>query len=264
MERSDRAVGGHNGWLDVYGLMSLSKVRFYSPWMKEATAGLVPFEDLGLDAERMRRWRPLNRELCLSGRCHLPGLLLNAKGDRVAMANSVETRYPFLDVDVFTFLSRVHPKWKLGAFLREKLLLRKVAERWLPREVAWRRKGMFRAPFDSFHLDQAPPFVNQLLGPESLRKTGYFDPEAVRRWRQAYRRLRPAVQQRTSVEMGLVAVTATQLWHQTFIDSSLADLPSYQAARVRVERERGEPAGERPAERMGGLIRHPPLATLQS
>jgi asparagine synthase (glutamine-hydrolysing) len=26
--------------------------------------------------------------------------------------------------------------------------------------------------------------------------------------------------------MGLVAVLATQLWHQTFIDDSLADLPS--------------------------------------
>ena len=262
MERSDQAVGGHNGWLDVYGLMSLSKVRFYGPWMKEATAGLVPFEDLGLDADRMRRWRPLNRELCLSGRCHLPGLLLNAKGDRVAMANSVETRYPFLDVDVFNFLAKVHPKWKLGPFLREKLLLRKVAERWLPREVAWRRKGMFRAPFDSFHLDQAPPFVDQLLSPESLRKTGYFDPESVQHWRGAYRALRPGSLQRTSVEMGLVAVTATQLWHQTFIDSSLADLPSYKVAsgEWRVANERRN--GEAPAN--GDAARHSPLATRHS
>ena len=29
------AVGGHNGWLDIYGLMSMSKGRFYSPWMRE-------------------------------------------------------------------------------------------------------------------------------------------------------------------------------------------------------------------------------------
>ncbi len=230
--------------------------------MKEATAGLVPFEDLGLDADRMRRWQPLNRELCLSGRCHLPGLLLNAKGDRVAMANSVETRYPFLDVDVFDFLAKVHPKWKLGPFLREKLLLRKVAERWLPREVAWRRKGMFRAPFDSFHLDQAPPFVDQLLSPESLRKTGYFDPESVQHWRRAYRALRPGSLQRTSVEMGLVAVTATQLWHQTFIDSSLADLPSYKVAsgEWRVANERRN--GEAPAN--GDAARHSPLATRHS
>ena len=52
MARAEEAVGGHNGWHDLYGLMSLSKERFYSPWMREATAGHVPFEDLGFDAAR--------------------------------------------------------------------------------------------------------------------------------------------------------------------------------------------------------------------
>jgi asparagine synthase (glutamine-hydrolysing) len=31
---------------------------------------------------------------------------------------------------------------------------------------------------------------------------------------------------RLSVEMGLVAVVATQLWHHLFIDGSLSDLPT--------------------------------------
>ena len=39
----------------------------------------------------------------------LPGLLLNAKGDRVAMNSSVETRYPFLDEEVFAFLAQLAP-----------------------------------------------------------------------------------------------------------------------------------------------------------
>jgi asparagine synthase (glutamine-hydrolysing) len=224
MARAEEAVGGHNGWHDIYGLMSLSKERFYSPWMREATAGHVPFEDLGLDAARMRRWHPLNRELCLGGRCHLPGLLLNAKGDRVAMNNSVETRYPFLDEAVVAFVSKLDPNWKLRGF-REKALLRRVAGRWLPKEIAWRRKGMFRAPLTSFHIEPAPAYVDQLLSPESLRRTGYFDPEAVIHWRKAYRNLRDGSLFRTSVELGLAAVTSTQLWHQTFIDSSLADVP---------------------------------------
>src|SRR5207237_10711428 len=103
---------------------------------------------------------------------------------------------------------------------------RLLAERWLPRSIAWRRKAMFRAPFDSFHADRAPPFVDQLLGEDALRKTGYFDPAAVRHWRQAFRTLRAGSAQRASVEMGLVGVIGTQLWHQTFIDGSMADLPS--------------------------------------
>jgi asparagine synthase (glutamine-hydrolysing) len=152
-------------------------------------------------------------------------LLLNAKGDRVAMHSSVETRYPFLDEEVFTFLARLHPRWKMRGF-QDKYILRLLAERWLPKQIAWRRKAMFTAPFDSFHAAHVPLFVEQLLSEESLRKTDFFEPSAVHHWRQAFRGMRQGSPQRASVEMGLVGVIASQLWYHTFIDGSLADLPS--------------------------------------
>jgi asparagine synthase (glutamine-hydrolysing) len=222
-------VGGHNGWLDIYGLMSMSKLRFFSSELREKLGDHLPYEDLGLDTQRLKRWHPLNRELYLSARVHLCGLLLNAKGDRVAMHSSVETRYPFLDEAVFDYLAKVPPKWKLRG-LRDKAILRRVAGRWLPKSIAWRRKAMFRAPFDSFHLDQAPPFVEQLLSEESLKRTGYFDVQAVRHWRTAFRQMRPRSSQRVSVEMGLVGVLATQLWHHTYVEPRLADLPGERPA----------------------------------
>jgi asparagine synthase (glutamine-hydrolysing) len=229
VERVLAAVGGHNGWLDAYGLMSMAKLRFFSADMMQAVADHVPFEDLGLNRDRLNRWHPLNRELALGARAHLAGLLLNAKGDRVAMHSSVETRYPFLDEEVFAFLARLNPRWKLGGVtgLRDKVLLRRLGLRWLPRSIALRRKAMFRAPFDGFHLETAPPFVDQLLSPEALRRTGYFDPAAVAYWRRAFRRMWLNRGQRVSIEMGLVGVLATQLWHHTYIDSTLADLPAW-------------------------------------
>jgi asparagine synthase (glutamine-hydrolysing) len=225
LRRTLTSVGGPNPWLDIYGLVSLSKLRFFSDRMLEELADHVPYDDLELNLDRARRWHPLNRGLYLGARVHLPGLLLNAKGDRVAMHSSVETRYPFLDEEVFAFLAKIDPRWKLKGF-GDKHILRVLAERWLPKEIAWRRKAMFRAPFDSFHLEQAPPFVEQLLSEESLRRTGYFRPEAVRHWRQAFRAMRPGSKQRISVEMGLVGVLATQLWHHLFIDAGLADVPA--------------------------------------
>jgi asparagine synthase (glutamine-hydrolysing) len=223
--RSQRAIGGDNAWLNIFGLMSLSKLRFFSPAMLRVAWEQTPYADLGLNLERMRRWHPFNRALCLGARVMLAGHLLASKGDRVAMNSSVETRYPFLDEDVCDFLAPLHPRWKLHG-LCEKYLLKRLAERWLPRDIAWRRKAMFRAPLDSFQLDKTPPFVEQLLSSESLRKTGYFVPQAVQHWRQFSRTLRPGSSQRVSVEMGLVGVVSTQLWHHTFIDGSLADLPS--------------------------------------
>src|SRR5207253_6617229 len=203
VRRNQEATAGHNAWLDIYGLMSMSKLRLFSPQMLELCLEDIPYEHLGLNLDRARRWHPLNRSLYIGARVMLPGLLLNAKGDRVAMNSSVETRYPFLDEEVFSFLAGLHPRWKMRG-LRDKYILRLLAERWLPPSIAWRGKAMFRAPFDSFSLNNSPPsplgtgrdpsplaasapgqraaegtpaFIDQLLSEESLRQTGYFDPQ---------------------------------------------------------------------------------------
>jgi asparagine synthase (glutamine-hydrolysing) len=224
VRRTLELVGGPNPWLDIYGLVSTSKLRFFGPALRELMLDNNPYADLELPAQRMTRWHPLNRGLYLAGRIHLPGLLLNAKGDRIAMHSSVEARYPFLDEDVVAFLAGVHPRWKLKGF-REKYLLRRLCERYLPKEVAWRRKAMFRAPFDSFHIEPAPMWVEQLLSPESVRKTGYFDVAAVQHWRAAFKTLKPGSTIRTSIEMGLSGVLSTQLWHHIYLGDNLADLP---------------------------------------
>ncbi len=43
---------------------------------------------------------------------------------------------------------------------------------------------MFRAPFANTFFERPPAFVDQLLSEESLRKTGYFDPQKVRLFRE--------------------------------------------------------------------------------
>jgi len=223
-QRFEKAAGGPNAWLNVYGLMTLSRLRFFSRDLLAAVDGRVPYLDLDIDADKMSRWHPLNRSIWFGARTLLPGLLLQAKGDRVAMHSSVETRYPFLDEDVFTFLAKLHPRWKLHG-LRDKHLLRLLAARWLPEEVVNRPKAMFRAPF-AFPSSGGPAYVDQLLSEESLKRAGYFDVAAVRHWREAVRRMRPGLLTRTVTEMGLAGVFSTQLWHHTFIDGRLADLPS--------------------------------------
>jgi asparagine synthase (glutamine-hydrolysing) len=225
-------LGGPNAWLNIYGLVSSSKLIFFGERLRGLMAEHSPYADLGLPSTRMRRWHPLNRGLYLGARVHLAGMLLHAKGDRVAMHSSVETRYPFLDLEVFDFLARLHPRWKLRGF-RDKYLLRLLAERLLPRETARRPKAMFRAPLDSFFVEPLPPWVGQLLSRESLARTGYFDANAVGRWVGAYRALRQGSKARLCVEMGLVGVVSTQLWHQTYIDGGLADLPTLAGARPR-------------------------------
>src|SRR5204863_9585493 len=146
----DVQIGGRNAWLNNYGLVATGKLLFFSRDMWNRIGDGLPYSDLRLNLERAERWHPLNRSFYLGARVMLPGLLLASKGDRVAMNSSVETRYPFLDEEVFAFLARLHPDWKMCG-LRDKLILRHLADRWVPHSIAWRRKAMFRTPLDGFH-----------------------------------------------------------------------------------------------------------------
>jgi asparagine synthase (glutamine-hydrolysing) len=221
--RIDAMIGGPHAQSIMYNLVATSRDRYYSAELKERLGSFVAYEDLALDLERMRRWHPLNRSLYLGCKVHLAGLLLNQKGDRVAMANSVEARYPFLDEDVITFASRIHPRWKLRGLMGDKYLLRQAAARILPDAVAQRKKAMFRAPLAETFLAKPPSFVRDLVSPDSLARTGYFNAAAVQRdcavLAQGEGKLG------TFASLGLGGVVATQLWHHLYLGGGLCELP---------------------------------------
>jgi asparagine synthase (glutamine-hydrolysing) len=220
--RSYRAVCGKNAWLLAYMLMAAAKYHFFSDEMLAALGDHLPFDDLGLIDARMRRWHPLNRSIYLGTRVHLAGLHLVARGDCAAARSGVETRYPFLDRELFDFLAPLAPEWKLRG-LTDKYLERHLAQRWVPQQILTGNKRLLHAPLDALQAAPPPTWMNQLLSTESLNETGYFDPAAVQHWRQATRTMRHGFR-RLFLEMGLVGVLSTQLWHHQFFDSSLADL----------------------------------------
>jgi len=226
-KNTQKLLGGPNGWLDLYGMMSLNKLRFFTPEFREQIAEWSPWDDLELSPD-MKRWHPFNRQMYLGARIMLPGHLLSSKGDRVAMNSSVETRYAFLDEDVIGYVSKLHPRWKLRGVMKDKFIERKVAQKWLPSEVAWRRKRMFRAPMDAWNPQAAPAAANswiaQVLSAESIAKAGYFRHDAVVAAQARIASMKPGLA-RTGLEMGVTAVTATQLWHHLYLGGGLCDLP---------------------------------------
>ena len=219
-----KSMGGHNGWFDLYGVMSVNKLRFFGGAARETILSRSAWDDMELSPD-MHRWHPFHRQMYFGARVMLPGHLLASKGDRIAMHSSVEGRYAFLDEDVLAYASKLHPRWKLRGAFKDKFVERKVAERWLPQEVAWRKKHMFRAPMDSWAGVGSSRWIDQILSPESLAKAGYFDPAAVGAAREKLSKPGRGVS-RTSLEMGLTAVTATQLWHHLYLDGNLCELPS--------------------------------------
>ena len=65
--------------------------------------------------------------------------------DKMSMAASVESRVPLLDYRIVEFANRLPDGHRQGKG-QTKLILKKVAERYLPREVIYRRKSGFGIP----------------------------------------------------------------------------------------------------------------------
>ena len=75
----------------------------------------------------------------------LGGYLLSSQGDRVSMANSVEGRYPYLDLEFVKYLSSIPREWKLkGNFFKK--ILRNSYKNLLPNKIVNSPKIAYQAP----------------------------------------------------------------------------------------------------------------------
>ena len=106
----------HPRWrngLSLWPLLADPEVAARDPreWVAEVEA-TVP---TGFD-----RWDPLSQAQYWEIRQFLAGYLLSSQGDRVSMANGVEGRYPFLDIDVFELSRRMPPRLKLRVPARKR------------------------------------------------------------------------------------------------------------------------------------------------
>ncbi|HET7026184.1 MAG TPA: asparagine synthase (glutamine-hydrolyzing) [Candidatus Limnocylindrales bacterium] len=100
---------------------------------------------------------------------YLPGDLL-VKVDRATMANSLEARAPFLDQELVSFAMRLPASLKVHR-TRTKSLLRDVAARLIPADLAARPKAGFSVPIDAWFRDGLGRlFESCVLAPDSLTR----------------------------------------------------------------------------------------------
>jgi len=163
---------------------------------------------------RFAEWDSLAKAQYLEIKVFLSQYLLSSQGDRMAMAHSVEGRFPFLDCRVVEFCNRLPASQKLRG-LTEKYLLKKLGERWLPKEIWNRRKRPYRAPIHrSFFSPPNLAYVQDLLSPEQLKCSGLFKPAAVA---QLVRKIQDGKPLGETDDMALVGIISTQLLHHQFV-----------------------------------------------
>tara|TARA_B110000003_G_scaffold247904_1_gene259251 strand:+ start:7521 stop:9401 length:1881 start_codon:yes stop_codon:yes gene_type:complete len=94
--------------------------------------------------------------------------------DKLSMATGVEVRVPFLDTELVEFSTKIPPKFKLNG-KETKYILKKVAEKYLPKEVIYRPKTGFGAPVREWILSDMDKLIKDYLSDESIKKRGIFN-----------------------------------------------------------------------------------------
>lgn len=94
--------------------------------------------------------------------------------DRASMAASVEVRVPFIDKLLVTKAMQIpgHLKIKGGV---SKYILKKAAEKNLPKEIIYRQKASFGAPIRSWIANELRSMVDELLSEENINKRGFLN-----------------------------------------------------------------------------------------
>ena len=103
---------------------------------------------------------------------------LLVKGDRMSMGASVEARVPFLDHHVVEFAASLPRNSKVSG-LRTKIILKALAERYVPKEVIYRPKVGFTVPLSSWFVGPMQAFVRQVLLSDRCLGRGYWEPTAL-------------------------------------------------------------------------------------
>ncbi len=148
----------------------------YGPALRPAVAGRHP------DGLYRAAWDHLNgaaaddvdRALYGDFATYLPDQLL-AKMDTSTMAHSVEARSPLLDTALIEYAARIPTSLRLKGYTT-KYLLKKLAERYVPREVLYRRKRGFVMPADHWLGGELAPYVRAALQSATFHERGWIRP----------------------------------------------------------------------------------------
>lgn len=157
------------------------------------------FKDVFLFNDKLKYNTPeehIQNSLYFEIKTFLSGLLL--VGDKLAMANGLEERFPFLDNDLVNFAQKIPVRHKLGNLSEEirridenitgnkfnaykeftdgKNVLRKAMNTIIPEKIINRKKQGFSAPDESWYRGENADYVKSLLLNKKTVSSDFINP----------------------------------------------------------------------------------------
>jgi asparagine synthase (glutamine-hydrolysing) len=199
--------------------------NYFSEDYKKALQDHHPISEIEKELEpKLKDYDYLTKAQWIELKFFMSKYLLSSQGDRMAMANSIEGRYPFLDHRVIEFCMNLNPDLKLNG-LNEKYLLKKMMKGRLPESILNRPKQAYRAPIQSaFFSEDMPPYLNTMLSEEKIIDFGIFNPKHIA---QLKKKMILNKQVSEIDNMAITAILSTQILYDLFINKSIPKLQEH-------------------------------------
>lgn len=160
----------------MHGISFLSKPfreKIYSRSFRNVLQGYDAVEVLERHARNSPTDNPMSLVQYLDLKTYLPGDILT-KVDRASMAHSLEVRVPLLDHKLVEWISGLQPDMKLRS-KEGKYIFKKSLEKYLPKEILYRKKMGFSVPLSEWFRGPLREKVEKSLRGEMLNDSGYFN-----------------------------------------------------------------------------------------
>ena len=135
------------------------------------------------------------------------------KMDSASMANSLEVRNPYVDYRLMEFSYNLPEHFKINNGT-PKYLMKKLLERYLPKELVYRKKWGFPAPLGNWLSGELSYLIDKWLTPQRIRQQGLLNEKDVAKYVTEFRNGKKYHDKR------LWSMIFFQMWYSKYIDGS--------------------------------------------
>ncbi len=150
----------------------------------------------------------LSKLLFVDTRTMLPDNLL-LFNDKITMANSIENRVPYLDIDLVNFIESLPVSFKLKG-KTGKYLHREAVKKWIPNSIIQRKKRGFSTPVDEWFQNELSGTLEELIFAQSSFSRIYFNLDALKRMISDHKK------RKRNYKHELFMLLSLELWYKNF------------------------------------------------
>ena len=146
--------------------------------------------------------------------------------DRMSMANSLEVRAPYCDYRLIEFVHSLPSTYRLRDGT-SKYLLKKVAEKYLPKEIIHRGKVGFDSPIGQWFKTDLSALTANFLSTEQITQSGLLDPAAVQSLLDIHN------SGKRDLSLHLWSIMALETWYRMYFEQPLSALAGCSLSDIR-------------------------------